>query len=337
MQPKLLPALLLIPVLTLPALAQGFWITGSQGDVTLGNRRIRQGDILTEAQMAALSSQNGAVTYRQVQDGQPSEELTAAFSLGTKLNKAPIAEDSTEETYKNLEITARLRVRDPEGQAMTFTVTRQPRRGFVKINEDGTFLYTPKKNKVGVDSFAYTACDASGAVSREATVILTIIQPTDDERYTDTFGSPCCFAAQWMKNTGIFEGERVDGNATFCPGKSVTRGELLAMVVRTLELPTDNDEDAAWNSELPGWLKPYVAAAMRSGLIENVSQAFCADAPATVIEATDLVCNALGLEGISALMRDAAPAGHFLCRGDAARLLYAAHKQLRGGKVRILG
>lgn len=337
MNTKFLPALLLIPVLAVPAFSQGFWITGSQGDVALGSRSIQPGDILTNSQMENLTGRDGSVTYRQVADGQISEELTAAFSLGTKLNKAPIAEDSAEETYKNLEIIAKLRVRDPEGQAMTFTVTRQPRRGMVKINEDGTFVYTPKKNKVGVDSFAYTASDSSGATSREATVVLTIIQPTDDERYTDTFGSPCCFAAQWMKNTGIFEGERVDGNATFCPEKHVTRGEFLAMVVKTLELPTDNEEDAAWEGDLPGWLKPYVAAAMRSGLVENVSEGFCAEAPETVIDATDMVCSALGLEGIEELMQEASPVGNLLCRADAARLLYAAHRKLSGGKVRILG
>jgi VCBS repeat-containing protein len=38
----------------------------------------------------------------------------------------------------------KLKVTDPEGQAMTYTVLRQPKRGTVEIREDGSFVYTPK-------------------------------------------------------------------------------------------------------------------------------------------------------------------------------------------------
>ena len=108
---------------------------------------------------------------------------------------------------------------------MTFTVVRQPKRGSVTIGEDGSFTYTPKKNKVGIDSFTYTAADASGKVSREATVTITILKPTESTQYTDTTGKSCCFAAEWMKNTGIFTGECVAGSACFSPERTVTRGE----------------------------------------------------------------------------------------------------------------
>ena len=63
------------------------------------------------------------------------------------------------ETYKNLPNKGKLKVTEPEGEHMVFTVVRQPKRGQVVINEDGSFEYTPKKNKVGVDSFTYTATD----------------------------------------------------------------------------------------------------------------------------------------------------------------------------------
>ena len=98
---------------------------------------------------------------------------------------------------------------------MTFTVTRQPRRGSVTVNADGSFTYTPKKNKVGVASFTYTATDPAGKVSREATVTVTILKPTDATQYTDTVGKSCRFAAEWMKHTGIFVAEQVAENACF--------------------------------------------------------------------------------------------------------------------------
>ena len=105
-----------------------------------------------------------------------------------KENKAPTAEDSALETYKNLENTGKLKVSDPEGEQLTYTLVRQPKRGTVTISEDGSFTYTPKKNKVGVDSFTYTAADPAGNVSREATVTVTILKPSDTTQYTDTLG-----------------------------------------------------------------------------------------------------------------------------------------------------
>ena len=66
------------------------------------------------------------------------------------------------ETYKNLPNTASFRAKDPEGEAVTYAVLRQPKRGTVTLDGQGGFTYTPKKNKVGVDSFTYTATDPAG-------------------------------------------------------------------------------------------------------------------------------------------------------------------------------
>lgn len=334
---KLLLLSALIACIPMHAHAQvGYWITKSAGQPTLNGHAVAPGEILSRQALEELTRSQGMVAYRRIDEGYPSEETVLTFSLGTKRNCAPVAEDSARETYKNLPITAALKVKDPEGQPMTFTLTRAPRRGIVVLCDDGTFTYTPKQNKVGVDSFAYKATDVQGAQSREATVTLTIIRPTDDARYTDTEDTPCCFAAQWMKNTGIFIGETVDGNATFFPEKIVSRGELIAMAVRALELPTDNTEDAAWNGDLPNWLKPYVAAAMRSGVIDNLSEGFRPEEAATSALAADILCSGLHLESPSALQTDVAITGKPLTRADAAQMLYDAHKQMNGGKVKIL-
>lgn len=314
----------------------GYWITKTSGSPALNGRTIAPGQILSERSLKDLQASQGVVSYRQITDGYPGAETVLAFSLGVKRNCAPVAEDSARETYKNLPITAALKVKDPEGQPMTFTLTRAPRRGVVVLNGDGTFTYTPKQNKVGVDSFVYKATDALGSESREATVTITIIRPTDDARYTDTENNSCCFAAQWMKNTGIFTGETIDGHTAFFPEKIVSRGELIAMAVKTLELPTDNTEDAAWCAELPGWLKPYVAAAMRAGIVPDLTEGFRPEEPATTLLAADILCNGLHLENADALQTDIPITGKPLTRADAAELLYDAHKQMNGGQVRIL-
>ena len=169
----------------------GICITGlpdpETGTVMLGNRVLRSGDILTADQLAQMTfcplrteeDLSATVTYLPIYEDRVEPSATMTIAIRGKEDKAPAAEDSALETYKNIPYEGTLKVKDPEGQALTFTVTRQPKRGEVTVREDGGFTYTPKKNKVGVDSFTYTAADPAGNVSREATVTVTILRPTD--------------------------------------------------------------------------------------------------------------------------------------------------------------
>lgn len=276
-----------------------------EGAVLLDQRIIRPGDILTARQLEQLTFQSveseqdldAALTYLPIFSDRVAECATMAIAVRGKQDQSPVAEDSAVETYKNLPIEAMLRVKDPEGQSMTYTIIRQPKRGEVAIREDGSFIYTPKKSKVGVDSFTYTATDPAGNVSREATVTVTIMKPTDSQQYADTEGSSCRFAAEWMKNTGIFVAERVGGNSCFRPGKEVSRGEFLTMLVGALDLPLDDGEFTGYTDDAPDWLKPYLAAAMRSGLTVGWPDAdtFNADAVITGAEAAVMIQNALKL------------------------------------------
>ncbi len=280
----------------------------SLGTVLLGTRVLRPGDILTADQVAQmtfsplLTQEDAAaeVGYLPIFEDHVASSAAMTIAIRGKEDKAPVAEDSAVETYKNLPNTGKLKVQDPEGQAMTFTVTRQPKRGTVTIAEDGSFTYTPKKNKVGVDSFTYTASDPAGNVSREATVTITILKPTDAAQYTDTVGKSCRFAAEWMKNTGIFVGEKLAENPCFSPEKPVTRGEFITMLVKSLELPVEETVSyTGYADEIPGWLRPYLAAAVRSGLTANLpdQETFGANTVISGAEAAVILQNALELTG----------------------------------------
>ena len=202
------------------------------------------------------------------------------------------------ETYKNLPLDGKLKVNDPEGQAMTYTLTRQPKRGQVTLSENGIFLYTPKKNKVGVDSFVFTATDPAGNVSREATGTVRILKPADASQYTDTAGTPYRFAAEWMKNTGLFVGEQVGGEYCFNGERRVSRGEFLAMAVKLLNIPVDATASfTGYTDETPGWLKPYLTAALRAGLTAGLpaSETFGAAEVITGAEAAVMLQNAMDL------------------------------------------
>lgn len=336
----------------------GICITGlpdaSAGTVMLGQRILQPGDILTAEQVGRMTFHplhsstdlQAQMTYLPVYKDRVESVATMSVAVIGKTDQTPVAEDSAMETYKNLPNEAVLKVKDPEGKKLTFTVTRQPKRGSVVIRDDGSFHYTPQKNKVGVDSFTYTATDPAGNVSREATVTVTITKPTDAAQYTDTAGESCRFAAEWMKNTGIFVSESVSGNRCFQPDKDVSRSEFLTMLVSVLELELDLEASyTGVEEETPDWLKPYLAAAMRSGLLSGIPEAdaFKANEPINGAEAAVMLQNALDLRRESDAViagEDMAPewaaeamhtlseygivldAENALTRGDAAEVIY---------------
>lgn len=325
------------------------------GTVRLGVRVLQPGDILTAEQLEKMTfspldtrqDAQAVMSYLPIYENRVETSATVTIAIRGREDKAPVAEDSAMETYKNLPNTGNLKVTDPEGKLLTYTVTRQPKRGTVTVAEDGSFVYTPKKNKVGVDSFTYTATDPAGNVSREATVTVTVLKPGNADQYTDTVGSDCRFEAEWLKNTGLFTGEQLGGQLCFHENKTVSQGEFLVMMVKALGIPLEEAASyTGYPEEVPQWLKPYLAAALRSGLTAGLpaqdTETFGADAPITGGEAAVMLQNALDLavttvvdEGREDVPRWAAVAVtamsdsgisiramEELTRGEAAKLLY---------------
>lgn len=290
----------------------GICITGlpdpKTGTVMLGNRVLRSGDILAADQINQMTfvpiqteeDQTATVTYLPIYENRVAPAATMTISIKGKVDQAPVAEDQAVETYKNLPNTAPLKARDPEGQSLTYTVTRQPKRGSVEVSADGNFTYFPRKNKVGTDSFTYTVTDPAGNVSREATVTIRILKPSDRAQYSDTIGSDCRFEAEWLRHTGIFAGEQVGGTLCFNENLPVSRGEFIAMAIQVLGIPVDeNVTTGIYTDQLPTWLQPYLAAALRSGMTAGLpvseSGAFGAAENVTAAEAAVLLQNAMDL------------------------------------------
>ena len=321
-----------VPCLSQEALPQellGICITvAPDSGLQLGDRALRSGDVLTADQAAQMtfSGPETQLEYLPVFADGTGEK--AVMTIGKKA-AAPVAEDSALETYQNIPIDGKCHL---SGENLTLTLVRGPKRGTVELRNDGTFTYTPKKNKVGVDSFTYTAANVDGKQSREATVTITILKPMDKTQYADTQGLDCRFTAQWLKNTGIFTGETVGETLCFHPEKPVTRGEFVTMLVKALDLPVDDSLKAmGYSDDIPLWLQPFLAAAQRSGLTAALKdrQTFSQETPITAAEAgamTELVATGT-VEALAQLTEGDAP----LTRAQAAQILYEAAKSRTEG------
>ena len=168
------------------------------GSVMLGSRVLVPGDVLTAEQAAQMTfsprltelDESAEVGYLPIYpDG---VEASAAMTIGIrgKENKPPVAEDSALETYNNLAADGKLKVADPEGEDMVYAIVRRPKRGTVTLQPDGSFTYTPKKNKVGIDSFTFTATDASGKQPSPSPSSSPPTRPSTPTRWAGTAGSP---------------------------------------------------------------------------------------------------------------------------------------------------
>ena len=332
---------------------QGICITGipKSGPVKLGSRVIRCGDLLPADRLSQLvfsagsSAETATETFSYLPvfaDGPAGESRVEITVLGRR-NEAPAAQDSAAETYRNLPVEGLLKVTDPGESSLVYTLIRPPRRGEVVLRRDGSYLYTPGKNKVGNDYFTFSATDSGGLVSRAATVIIRILKTDTELPYCDTVGRDCRFTAEWLRSAGIFTGETVAGQTCFSPDKPVTRGQFLAMLMQTLKLPVERQAEPAELADgAPLWLRPYLTAALRSGLIvpspESEGALFRSDQPIRDREACGMIRQAVRI-ALPAGLTDAQqvavwaadtvrdrPGDVVLTRSDAAQILWQLNR-----------
>lgn len=295
------------------------------GTLRCGGRVLKAGDVLPTDMLSTViftpaspCDAQTCLSYCTIWGDKLSDEALMTIKMSSGENHPPEAKDVSMETYKNLEKSGSLDASDPDGDALTYNIVSAPRRGELRLEEDGSFVYTPKENKVGKDSFTYTVTDPAGSVSNEATVSIEILRPLDKAAYADMRGDPCEFEALWLRSTGLMDGAQVMGNACFYPEQTVSRGEYLAMVMKlcgiepeegTLE-GTFADADAT-----PEWMKPYLCSALRRGIVRgaggDAGLCFCPNAPVTQAQAAVMAQNILNLdsEGTSTVFapEDAVP------------------------------
>jgi hypothetical protein len=230
-------------------------------------------------------------------------------------NSAPIAENLNYGTFKAVPITGRFSANDPDGDAFTFEITSQPKKGAAISEGDGAFVYSPNDNARGKDSFEYVAVDERGNVSVPATVSITIRKRATKTQYIDMAGHPAQYAALTLADEGVFVGERLGDACFFHPEREVTRGEFLAMCMRLcgeemIEGVTKTgffDDDA-----IPAWVKPYISTGLVVGAISGYKDddgklVFAPSRPITMSEAAVVLDNILNVTdvadiGVSAAM-----------------------------------
>lgn len=233
----------------------------------------------------------------------------AALALGTANaeNSAPIAENITLTTYKNVAVNGQCAAVDPEGDLVTFQLMEKPARGQVMLGEDGAFCYTPYENKKGKDTFTYVAVDANGNISPEATVKITIEKQATKVSYSDMAGDPAHYAALRLAERGVFTGSSIGGTYCFSPEQTVSREEFLAMAMTAAGLDALENVTVTGfydDSMISAWAKGYVSAGLMNGAVRGASNGegqavFNPDAEITAAEAAVIIDRLLAIGDVA--------------------------------------
>lgn len=230
--------------------------------------------------------------------------LASAASAPAETGGAPVAENLEISTYRGVSVGGMLSATDPDGDALSFEITTPPVKGSIDLDPDGHFVYTPADGKRGKDYFGYKAVDPAGNRSQEATVIIRIQKQSSKVGYADTAGTASAYAAVRLAEKGIFTGERLAGEYVFSPDRPVTRQEFLTMCMLLSDEPVPIDVRAtgfADDSAIADWAKPYVAAALRRGVIsgcapeDGTGVMFEPERNVTVVEAAVILDRTLDL------------------------------------------
>lgn len=224
------------------------------------------------------------------------------------VNHPPVAEALCLDTYKNVEVQGAFSGVDPEGDALTFQLISKPARGAVTQAENGSaaFTYTPYENKTGKDAFTYVAVDAQGNTSSPATVSIKISKQKTKVTYSDMTGVEGHREAVRLAEAGLLVGEKMGTDYFFHPEQTMSRAQFTALAMEVAEMESMDGVQVtgfADDGVMAMWAKPYVSAALRSGVVrgsfDEVGQVvFLPDAPVTAAEAAVLLNRALAVTDV---------------------------------------
>jgi len=235
-----------------------------------------------------------------------SSSVSALFGKKERTEEAeglPVVQDVEVHTYRGIPCEGQFLGSDPEGEDITFSVVKEPRKGTVAI-EGMNFIYTPKEGVSGGDSFTYTATDSTGNISLPATVTVTIEKTKSGVTYADTGDCKAASAAQYLAETGIFTGAKIGENYYFEPERAVTRSEFLAMVLEAAGRDvTDVSMTGFCDDEvIPTWAKSYASAAVADGILQgkmtDEGAAFMGDEPISFNEAATVLNRVLNIRDV---------------------------------------
>ena len=153
-----------ITVQTLPPVKDG--ILKIAGTAAISGQSVPRAKIGT---MKFVPNAKGAsrCDFTVYHSGDPKTALKCTVSLGEGINFSPAATENTFSTLSNVSLVKNLTAYDPENDELYYEIVSSPENGILTLTSctGGGFIYQPKNNFCGNDSFEYRVCDTEGNFS----------------------------------------------------------------------------------------------------------------------------------------------------------------------------
>jgi VCBS repeat-containing protein len=111
---------------------------------------------------------NGSDTFRfKTNDGVADSNVATVTVTITAVNDAPVAPNANYTTTRNTALTATAVGTDVDGDQLTYSISKAPRRGTITNfnSATGVFTYTPLTTFAGTDSFTFKVSDAKASTT----------------------------------------------------------------------------------------------------------------------------------------------------------------------------
>lgn len=205
--------------------------------------------------------------------GDSKTALKCTVSLSEGINFSPAAVESTFSTISNISLIKNLSAYDPENDTVCFEIVSAPKNGILTLSdtEKGSFIYRPKADFCGNDSFEYRVCDSEGNFSESEKVKIKVEKNTANLYFADMVGHWAHNSAVKTVSRGImsmYYNEK--GYAVFNPEQNITREQFLVSAMKTVNYKTENEAFSTVFSDdkkISQDAKCYVYAAYRDSVI----------------------------------------------------------------------
>lgn len=221
------------------------------------------------------------------------------------VNNAPTASGCPYiSTFVSTNCSGAMRGADPDGDRITFEVTKYPESGKLTYSaEGGDFIYNAPKS-AGAQSFSYRVRDEYGSISEEAEVVLDVTERSTKLDFSDVSADSCRkTAACAVCDAGVMSYTEENGEKLFNPTEKTSRLEFLVGLMDACgakNLPTAPNTGFADSDEVAAEYRSYVYSASKLGIINGIKSdagmCFMPDEPITKAQAAVMVNSIIGYE-----------------------------------------
>ncbi len=280
-----------------------------EGILTLSGVNVLEGQSITADSLDLLkfeptNSNNATIpsfTFSISDSKWKTTDICCNINYLSSMNYAPIANNISIETNKNMSVYTELDVYDPENDEIKIEIKSFPSFGSVKIDKDNDrIVYSPQKGFIGSDMFTFYVEDIYGNRSSESTVDVKVNSLSDSISFGDMTKSDIHYAAVSLSENNIMTYTKKGNEYYFSPHEAVNKIDFTVMLLCASKLnegiKTVKDTEFKDDSYLSDGRKSYLKRALDVEIVSLKDGNFYPEKTITYEEAKLMVSKSLGLD-----------------------------------------